>query len=850
MLRLTVKGILAHRRRLLSTGLAVVLGIAFLCGTFVLGDTIKRSFDNLLATVNSGTDAYIRRSDSIEAGEGSISRRDRGQIDESLLTPVRSIPGVAAADADLLTGGVRILGRDGKVVGGDSRRGPSFGANWRLDQQLNPFKLVAGAPPQAADDVVVDRGSARTGNLHVGDQITVLVPDAQTFHLAGIVTFGDQDSPGGASYALFTLPTAEQYLGARGRIDGIVVRARAGVSQDALTAQLRPALPAGVEAVTGAAIVKETQDAFQQRISGFTKFLSSFGFVAVIVGAFVIYNTFSIIIAQRTREMALLRAVGGSRRQVLAGVLLEALSLAVFASAVGVVGGVGVGAALRALFQAGGFAFPPGGLVLSPRTVVAGFIVGLLVTMLAAVMPAIRASRIAPLEALREAALDVSAASRWRIGVGAVVTAFGLFEIVSGVAGKHATPIGIGAAATLIGMIVLGPVTARPVSRVIGLPLAKFRGVTGSLARENAMRNPRRTAGTGAALMVGVTVVMFFAVIAASLRATTNDQINRSFVGDLAVTPATFGFNAGFSPALTAKLRVLPQVAEAVPLRFGEVELAGATVGVVSTDPAAFAKVVRIDTTAGSLQDLGVDRVAISDTKAETERWHVGDTVTIRYPDTGAKPFTIAAIFKTTDLLDAPIVVSTQADDANTPRPLDRQVLVKLRAGVDFATSRAAIEAAVKAYPTARVQDSHDLKQSYTSRINGFLAIIFGMLALAIVIALIGIGNTLQLSVFERTRELGLLRAVGSTRRQVRSMVRWEATIIAVFGTFGGVMAGVAFGWAIIHGLGRDNNVLFAVPVGQAVVIMIVGAAAGVLAALRPASRAGRLDILAAIAAE
>jgi putative ABC transport system permease protein len=363
------------------------------------------------------------------------------------------------------------------------------------------------------------------------------------------------------------------------------------------------------------------------------------------------------------------------------------------------------------------------------------------------------------------------------------------------------------------------------------------------------MRNPTRTAGTAAALLVGVAVVSFFSVIAASLSATTADQIDKTFVGDVAVSSPGFG-GAGFSPKLAASIGQLRSVAAAAPVRFASVEMDGVGQDVFFTDPQALATVVSVDLTAGSLRSLGAHQLAVSETKAKELRKGVGDTVTIAYPGRQPVPLTIAAVFKPSDLLDTAYVVPTAVDDAQSAHPLDAQILVKFRSGEPFAQARAEVAAAAAAYPNARVEDQHEIKQGYVDRINGFLALIFGMLALAIVIALMGISNTLQLSVFERTRELGLLRAVGATRQQLRAMVRWESIIIALFGTLGGLGLGVVFGWAIIHGLGRDQHILFRVPAARAVMIVVVGGLAGVLAALRPARRAGRLNVIAAIASE
>jgi putative ABC transport system permease protein len=856
MFKVALKGLATHRRRFLSTLLAVVIGISFLCGTLVLADTLERSFQSVVSTGNASVDTYVRHTRPASGrrggGGGFNGGRQVDRIDQALVDTVRQIPGVAAAEGELRSNGIRMVAKDGKVMGSGSGGGrgiPSRGSSWRADATLNPFTLIAGTPPAQADEVVIDKASSKTSGLGVGDAITILVPDPTVFRITGVATFGREDSRLGGTDALFTTGRAQDLLGAAGKVDGIVVRAAPGVTQEELAKRISAVLPAGDEAITGVALTAESQDSIQQRLAGFTSILSGFAFIAVIVGAFVIYNTFSIVVAQRTREMALLRALGAARRQVLGSVLIEALIVGVISSAAGVAGGLFMGAMLRRLVGSVLFKFPPGGLVMKPKTILLGMLVGVVVTMLAAVLPALRAARIAPMAALREAAVDVSNQSKVRAIIGFIITTVGLVLVVRGVSSKASNPIGFGAALALIGMVVLGPVLASPISRFIGWPVSRFRGISGGLARQNAIRNPRRTAGTAAALLIGVAVVSFFAVVASSLTATTNDEISRSFVGDLAVQ-GLGGRNGGFSPALSQAIGALPEVAVAVPVRLTDVPVNGERETLMATDPAALENVIKLDVTAGSISALAGDQVAVADAKATERGWKIGDKLTATYPDSGDHVFTISARFLASDLLDADMIIPTSVDNAVTAKPRERQIYIKLKPGVEFATGRAAIEAAAKPYPTAQVQDSNDLKQSYSSRVNALLSIIFGMLALAIVIALIGISNTLQLSVHERTREIGLLRAVGASRPQIRSMVRWEAVIIALLGTLGGTVLGIAFGWAIIHGLGRDNNLLFSVPIKQAALIMALGAIAGIVAALRPAATASKLDILRAVGAE
>ncbi len=848
MLKVAIKGVLAHKRRLLSTSLAVLLGVSFLCGTLVMSDTIQRTFSNLLATVNSGTDAFIRSHETLPGeNDGPGSTRAHANIDESLVATVQQVPGVAAVSAQV-QGRATIFDKAGNELGSGGRGAPDIALSWGNDPELNPFELAEGRAPARDDEVVIDRGTAKDAGYHVGDTIEVAVTDARLYHLVGIATFGNEDNAGGATTVLFTLPTAEALFTSPGHVDAILVRAQPGVSQPELQHRISAVLPANIEVLTGAQITQEQQDQFQSRIQAFTTFFSGFGYIAVLVGAFVIYNTFSILVAQRARETALLRAVGASRRQVLGSVFVEAFAVGLFASVIGVIAGVGVGAGLRALFGAFGFSFPNGGLVLRPGTVIVGLTVGLLVTLFAATLPAIRASRIAPLAALRETAVDTSSTSRARLVTGVVIIALGVAAVASGISGREVRNIGVGSIITLIGMITLGPVVARPLSGLLGAPAPRVRGVTGRLARDNAMRNPRRTAGTATALMVGVAVVSIFAVLSTSLRATADDQITKTFVGDLVV--AGSGRRGTFDPSVAKQLAALPDVQAAAPIRPVDVAINGDQHSVIATDPKAIQDVVKIDVRNGSLADLGPTQIAVATDEADRHHLSVGSTVTMTYLNTGDHPLTVAAIYHPNDPISVSYIVSTALDDANNAKPHDSFVYLKLRPGANLPAARTQVNQALTGYPNAQIEDLAGLKRTLTGRINSLLAVIFAMLTLSILIASIGISNTLQLSVHERTHELGLLRAVGTTRDQLRSMVRWESIIIAVFGTIGGLVLGDAFGWSLVHGLGRDQNVLFRIPVGASVLIIAAGVVIGVLAAARPARRAANLDVLDAIAFE
>jgi putative ABC transport system permease protein len=702
----TFKGLLAHKTRFVSTFLAVFLGVAFLAGTLVLTDTIQTSFNDLFGDVYRGTDAYVRSTVKVQGeGPGDDIRKT---LDDSLVATVKSVDGVADAQPTIQANHTQVVGSDGKALGSPGQGAPTFGANWVDNKRLNPFNISEGRAPTADNEVVIDKSSATKGHLRVGDTISIVLPSdtaPQKFQLVGIAKFGTADSPLGASYSMFTLPTAEKFLTAPGKIDAIRVQAQPGVSQTDVTSRISRALPAETEALTGEQITKETQDQIAQNISFISIFFTAFAVVAVVVGGFVIYNTFSIIVAQRGREMALLRSIGAARRQVLTSVVGEALMVGLFASALGVLGGVGVGAGLKALFSALGFDLPATGLVVSVGTITTGMVVGTVVTLLAAIIPAIRASRVPPIAALREVAVERTAASKGRIitggvilvlGVlniiiitGGVILVLGVLNIINGVLGSGSGgAVGLGVVGVLVGTVVLGPVVAKPASRVIGVAAPAVKGVTGSIARENAMRNPRRTAATANALLIGVGIVSLITVLYGSLRTSIDNQIDQAFTGDVTITAGGFG-RGGVSPTLAQTLNQLPEVDAAAAMRFGIVGKDDNGTAITAIDPASFTKVVDMELKEGDLSTLGADGIAVSDSydvkqpDGSNRKFHVGDKIAVDFLETGRQMFTVKAVFHRSGITSDK-VISTQAMDANIPNSLDAFDFVKFKSGVPF----------------------------------------------------------------------------------------------------------------------------------------------------------------------
>ena len=849
MWKVTLRGILAHKRRLVSTFLGVLFGIAFLAGTLMLSDTIGRTFDELFADVYRNVDAVVRSDNEIEGEFGSDDLR--GRIDAGLVDVVEGVDGVGLAEGSVVGYG-QIIGSDGEPIGDPNQGAPTFAVDWPEHEEVNPFNLAGGRAPEADDEVVIDKHSAGEGDLDVGDRTSVITKSGPIqVEVVGTARFGDADSPGGASFAMFTQEAAERYVAEPGKVDEIAATADDGVSEDELRDRLEAALPEGVEVLTGAEVTEEAQNDIQEALSFFTIFLSVFAGIAMVVSVFSIYNTFSIIVAQRTREMALLRAVGASRGQVLASVLGESLLVGLLASVLGLLGGVGMVQVLKAMLSGFGVDLPSGGLVLKPDTVVVSLVVGLLVTLLSAVAPAIRASRVLPLAALRDVALDRTARSRVRLALGVMILLFGMLTTFNSATGGGEDALFAAAGGVLlvlVGAIVLGPVVARPVGRALGAPLARIRGVTGRLAQENVARNPKRTANTAAALLIGVGVVGFFTVLSASLKNSISAAIDRTVTGDYVIHTGGFGGLFGLSPELTEQLNDLPEVEVATGLRYAQAEIEGDTGFLTAVDPDTFSRLINLDVYRGGLDDLGLDGIAVSRTEAEGEGLGLGDTIQVRFPQTGERRFEVRAFYERDDLTDK-YVISTAAYDANVPDRFESQIFVEVNEGEEPGDVRRAIEAAAEPYPTAEVQDQQEFKDEQADQVNQILGLVYAMLAFAITIALMGIANTLSLSIHERTRELGLLRAVGMTRPQLRASVRWESVIIAVFGTLGGIAIAVFFGWIAIAA--ADEEFLqFKLPAGSLLLIVLLAALAGVGAALRPASRAARLDPLRAISIE
>lgn len=856
MLKVTIKGLLAHKLRLLTTSIAVMLGVAFMAGVLVLTDTIAKTFDDLFSDVNEGIDVVIRKE---AAFDDPFAGEQRGQIPEDIVQVVADAPGVGSVEAQVF-GFAQIIGNDGTPIGNPASGAPTLGFNWSDDDQLNPFTLDEGEAP-GPGQVVADRFTADQGDLEVGQDVQVITQGgAVTLELSGIATFGDAETLAGASIAMFEFPTAQELLGNPGQVAEIYATAQEGVSQQELVDAIAPLMPEGqdLEVITGEQYTQDQQDQVAQFLGFFNTFLLIFALVALFVGSFIIYNTFSIIVAQRGREMALLRAVGAGRLQVLGSILIEGLLVGLLASAVGLVVGIGLSEVLKAAISAFGGELPTTAAVISTGTVVASFVAGVGVTMVAAAAPALRASRVPPIAAMRDIASDDSGSSTARLVIGLIITALGVACIALGLFGggdNAALTVGIGVFFTFIGIFVLGPRLAVPFAKVIGAPLPVVRGVTGRLAQQNALRNPKRTAATASALMIGIGIVVLITVLAQSIKTSAFSNIDRSFQGDLAIDSGTFGFG-GLPPTLADEIDALPEVEAASGLRMGFAEIGPSAKTIYGVDSERMFQIVDVGLVEGDLSRLSEPGTfALERDAAEFVGWGIGTQVPFTFAASGDSTLEIVALFDDEDALRADMpadyIVGLETWDQNFDARADFQVYVECAGGGDAVEAcREAVEVVTDEYPIATVQNLEELKQGQADQVDQLLGLVFVLLFLAIVIATFGIANTLALSIHERTRELGLLRAVGMTRGQLRSAVRLEAVIISLFGTALGLIVGLCFSFALQQALKDDGVNRYDVPIGQLLAIVVLGAVLGVVASLRPAFRAARLQVLDAIATE
>jgi putative ABC transport system permease protein len=845
-----LKGLAGRKLRALLTGLAIVLGVAMISGTYVLTDTIQSAFGTVFTTVYKHTDAIVTGKSAI--GKNNNSNALPPSFSQSLLTQVRKLPGVAEAD-----GGIGdyayLVGRDGKVISGHGAPPLAFSVHPHGDQRFNPLQLVSGSWPVGPHEVDIDAHTASKNGYKVGDTIGVIARGPQqTYRISGIVEIGGVSSLGGATMAIFDFPTAQRIFHKEGKLDSISVAAKPGTTPQQLVAEIKPLLPPTAQVRSGQAQAKQATKDTNGFLSIFRDFLLAFAGVALFVGTFVIANTLSITIAQRTRELATLRTIGASRRQVLSSVLIEALAIGALASLAGLFLGLGLAKGLNAAFVKLGIDLPQAGTVFATRTILVSLLVGTGVTVLAALRPALRATRVPPIAAVREGA--VLPESRFaRFGPhAALVTISGavaLMLVGLFVGGLSTTnrllAIGVGAAAIFLGVAMLAKTLVPPLAAVLGWPARRFGGAAGALARGNAMRNPQRTASTASALMIGLALVTLVSVLAAGLKTRFESAVNELFNADYALT-ATDNFSP-ISIASADALRKVSGVTVVSGVRAGDGRAFGSRIGVtaVAGDVSKVITVKWQDGSAAVPGELGRNGAFVPKAYAKDHKLTVGSPLTVETPSGKTLHLVVRGIF-------APpqggspygdVTISASRFDAVYQNPQNVYTFVNVVGGVTAANT-AKLTAALKPFPEAKIQTESEFKHNQEQGIDTLLNLLYVLLSLSIVISLFGIVNTLVLTVFERTRELGMLRAVGMTRRQVRSMIRHESIVTALIGAALAIPLGIVLALMVGDAI---KYAAFTIPWRTLLVFVIAAVIAGLVAAILPARRAARLNVLSAL---
>jgi putative ABC transport system permease protein len=845
-----LKGLLRRKARAVLTAIAIVLGVAMVSGTYILTDTIKSAFSTVFTSVYKNTDAVITGRSAI-GGEGNEERQVPPSFPASLLAQVRGRPGVAQASGGI-SDRAQLVGRNGKVISHGGAPALSFSYEPGAER-FNPLSLASGNWPSDSQQVAIDASTASKEGFKIGQRIGIVArgPEQQ-FTISGIVKFGGVSSLGGATMSVFTLPTAEQIFNKRGRFDSIQVAAKPGVTPQQLVAEIKPLLPSSAQVRTGQAQAEKQTTNTNGFLNIFKDFLLAFGGVALFVGSFVIANTLSITIAQRTRELATLRTLGASRRQVLRSVLLEAFAIGLLASVVGLFVGLGLAKGLNSLLVSFGIDLPQASTVFATRTVIVSLLVGVVITMLAALRPALRSTRVPPIAAVREGA--VLPPGRFaRFGVyGALATVAGALALmivgalVSLSTGTRLLAIGLGAVLLFVGVSMLAPRLVPPLVRVLGWPAQRFGAAAGSLARANSSRNPARTASTASALMIGLALVTFVGVLAAGLRTRFERSVNEIFVANYALTASN-----NFSPISIASAQALgtvPGVEVVTGVRAGTGRAFGSRLNVTGVSPDVN-KVIHTKWLAGGSRApalLGEDGAIVTKNYAKENHLQLGSRLSLEVPNGQRAGLVVRGIYEppqggATQFGD--LAIATTRFDQLYSNPQNVYTFIDTRGGVTPANTRV-LQTALAGFPDAKLQTKSEFKKNQLQGLNLLLNLLYVLLSLSIVVSLFGIVNTLVLTVFERTRELGMLRAVGMTRRQVRRMIRDESVITALLGAALGIPLGIVL--ALLVGV-AIKYAAFTVPIGTLVVFVIAAVLAGIIAAIFPARRAARLNVLEAL---
>ncbi|MCX4700206.1 ABC transporter permease [Streptomyces sp. NBC_01373] len=842
MFRTALRNVFAHKARLLMTVLAVMLGVAFVSGTLVFTNTISEAYQKSSAKGFDQVDVAVEPEHQDSEGDtvGKTAELTQPLLDEST-----KVPGAASA-IGVVNGFTAIADKDGKLIGGGFQ---SQGGNYWGTKDTR-YPLVSGHAPSGEGQVLIDSETAKRAGYQVGDTVRLSV-DGPVLDpkITGIFTTDDGNVAAGGSLALFDTATAQRLFGKTGTYDQIDVRAKAGVSQTALKAELDKALPKNlVETTTGEQLAADQAEMISSSMSGLKQGLLVFAGIALFVGTFIIANTFTMLVAQRTKELALLRAVGASRRQVTRSVLIEAFVVGVVAAVTGLAAGIGIGAGLRSLMGSLGATVPDGPLIVTPGTVGAALAVGVLVTMLAAWLPGRRAAKIPPVAAMSSlyaAATTKSLVLRNTLGAlfsGAGIAVVLAATTMSGSDGQ--APMGLGAVLLIIGVFILTPLLSRPLIAAAA-PVLRVFGVSGKLARQNSVRNPRRTAATASALMIGLTLITGMTVMAGSLQKSIDKMAASAIKADYVVSMAN---GNELSPDVEKKLGRIDDVTATSPLRNAPSRIDGETEYLTGVMGSTIGELTDLKVDSGAFK-VGGTQVVVDDTTATSHGWKAGSSFTVSYEDGEKQKLTVAGVYEGNEMIQG-IILDNATLSPHQSDPADMQVMVKTSDGTSGAT-KDQLEKALGSNPAIKVQDKKDLSDEIAQMFTLMLNMLYGLLAMAVLVAVLGVINTLAMSVFERSQEIGMLRAIGLDRRGIKRMVRLESLVICLFGGVLGIGLGVFFGWAAGELLGSSLATYeLVLPWARMAVFLLLAATVGVLAALWPARRAGRLNMLAAIKSE
>ncbi|PZH01011.1 ABC transporter [Streptomyces sp. NTH33] len=842
MFRTALRNVLAHKARLLMTVLAVMLGVAFVSGTLVFTNSLSNALQNSSAKGFAHVDVAVEA--TYQEGRGDRVGK-RAELTQELLDDSARVPGAASA-IGVVRGFTAIAGKDGRLVGDGFR---SEGGNyWGSEDPRYPLK--SGAAPHGEDQVLIDSETARRAGYEVGDTLRVSVDGpVLTPTVTGIFTTDDGNVAAGGSLALFDTATAQKLFGKPGTYDEIDVKAKAGTSQTALKAQLDRALPGDrTRTTTGEQLADDQARMIADSMSEMKRGLLVFAGIALFVGTFIIANTFSMLVAQRTRELALLRAVGASRRQVTRSVLIEAFVVGAVAAVTGLVAGIGIGAGLRSLMGSLGATVPDGPLVVTAGTVVTALVVGVKVTMVAAWLPGRRAARIPPVAAMSSVHAKATTRSLvLRNTVGALLSGAGVAVVLTATTmdtDSAQAPMGLGAVLLIIGVFVLTPLLSRPLIAAAA-PVLRAFGVAGRLARQNSVRNPRRTAATAAALMIGLTLITGMTVMASSLQQAIDRMASSALRADYVVSMANGTF---LSPDIDRKLRATEGVTATSPLRNAPSRIGGETEYLTGVDGSAIGELTDLKVEDGSFT-VGGTRVVVDGETAKSHRWKAGSSFTVAYEDGRKQKLTVAGVYEGNEMIRG-IMLDNATLSPHQSDPTDMQVMVRTAGGASDAAKDKLVKA-LGSNPAIQIMDKKDISNNIAQMFTLMLNMLYGLLAMAVIVAVLGVVNTLAMSVFERSQEIGMLRAIGLDRRGVKRMVRLESLVISLFGGVLGIGLGVFFGWAAGELLGtRMATYELVLPWGRLAVFLLLAATVGVLAALWPARRAARLNMLQAIKSE